>query len=72
MAEITHRLRFIDIEGDTLGVKEGWDINIDTGAVHLVDPGQPEVYAQDSQHIVPAAILLILSQHADDITVEEV
>lgn len=72
MAEITHRLRFTVIEGDPLGVEEGWDLNMHTGAVHLVDPEQPELYAVDSKHIVPAEIILLLAMHAEDITVEEV
>jgi len=71
MPEITHKLRFIDIEGDDIGSDAGWDINVNTDAVHLVDPKLPGAYEQDTQHIVPATVLLLMAMHADDITVEQ-
>ncbi len=72
MVEITHKLRFVAEEGDPLGVTEGWDLNIHTGAVHFVDPKQPDLYEQDSQHIMPASVLLVLALASEDTTVEEV
>ncbi len=72
MPEITHKLRFKDIEGDDIGSTSGWDINIETDAVHLVDPRNPDAYEQDSQDLVPAGVLLLMSRVSDDITVEEV
>lgn len=72
MPEITHKLRFTDIEGDNIGSTAGWDIDINTGAVYLVDPGNPDAYNQDSQDLVPAGLLLAMSQCSNDITVEEV
>jgi hypothetical protein len=73
MVEITHKLRFTNIPEDTeFTDAHGWDVNLDTGATHLVDPLQPEVYAQNIAHMTPPELLFVLATMAEDMTVEEV
>lgn len=61
-----------DVKKDDLTPEHGYDIDLSTGFVHLVDPKRPELYDTDASVMVPASLLLALAVSDDTMTIEEV
>ena len=57
---------------DNLTEGHGYDIDITTGTVRIVDPERPELYEQDASVMVPAGILIALAVADQTMTIEEV